>query len=518
MSSPSYLLTREPWIPVRWRDSTAEHPPAVGLTDLFLRAHDITDVSLPLPPAAAGLMRLLYVMAAEITGLNAVHVRNDWLDERDRKLEDGRFSEDRVHAYFDAASRSFDLFGGTDNRPFLQDRRLIEECVDSKGNPVTSGVNKLVWGRAAGNTQMWLSHDTDTHPRAVPAGEAAWHLIAWLYYGPSGMSTPRVVGATSARNTTAGPLRSTISYHPVGANLFETLILGIPHLDTPRDQTPAPWDVPLAQDPLGTPEPPTGLTRSLTGRFRHALLLTPAPDGRSVTDARITWAWRQPQGDARDPYLLYQANKKGEQYARRADADRAIWRDIDALVRKNPGDSDERRPDIIDDLNELYDSASYAARADRVRVRAFGFDQDGQARDRQYFTAVTPPVLAYLEERNPELSGRIKQTRKHAEQVGRNLTKALVRAWRDVTGSGEVKAPWSGTGEARYWSAAERRFWQLAAAVETPARIRNEFIRIALDAYEKATAAYTHDPRHVTAIENSRTQILTGWQREQEQE
>ena len=29
-----------------------------------------------------------------------------------------------------------------------------------------------------------------------------------------------------------------------------------------------------------------------------------------------------------------------------------------------------------------------------LRVRAFGFDQDGQTIDRQWFTATTPPVLA----------------------------------------------------------------------------------------------------------------------------
>ncbi len=509
MPSPTYDLTTEPWIPVRWLSGRSS---AVGLRELFLRAQEIADINVSLPPAASGLMRLLYVMAAEIAGLVDHDDHEGWLDERDRLLEVGHFGQQEVQEYFTASSRCFDLFSPV--RPFLQDRRLADECVDSKGKPVSSGVNKLVWGRAAGNTQMWLSHDSDARPRPVPAEEAVLHLIAWLYYGPSGMSTPRMVNGRSAKNTTAGPLRSTISFHPIGANLFETLLLGTPFLKEGKGGS-APWEEQEMPDPLGVPPRPVGLTGVLAGRFRHALLLNPAADGRTVVDARITWAWREPQGAAEDPYLIYQRSKKGERYARRASADRAIWRDFDTLLRKTPGPSDERRPAIIDDLVELHDSDFYRSRVDRVRVRSFGFDQEGQARDRQFFSGTTPPVLTFLEEKRRDRCNYIGQARRDAEQVGGNLRTALMRAWRELVGSSEAKVPWLGIGEARYWSAAERKFWHLITAEDPPAYVRNEFIRLALAAYGAATDAYTHDPRHVAIIEKFRTHVLNGWQREE---
>ncbi|MGW2514271.1 hypothetical protein ACWC0A_33800 [Streptomyces scopuliridis] len=53
------------------------------------------------------------------------------------------------------------------------------------------------------------------------------HLIAQLYYGPSGRCTPRTVAGERFGNSMAGPLRRAMSYHPVGRTLYETLLLGI---------------------------------------------------------------------------------------------------------------------------------------------------------------------------------------------------------------------------------------------------------------------------------------------------
>ncbi|MDA0564155.1 type I-E CRISPR-associated protein Cse1/CasA [Streptomonospora sp. S1-112] len=513
MPPPAFDLVSQPWIPVRWHAESAadQRPRAVGLAELFSRAHEIAGIDLPLPPAESGLMRLLYAMTAQITGLIDIADHDDFHDAREELLETGALPADAVAAYFAATHRCFDLFDA--RRPFLQDPRLVEECRDSKGAPVTSGVNKLVWGRVAGNTQMWLSHDSDARPRPVPAAEAAWHLIAWLYYGPSGMSTPRVVGDTSARNTTAGPLRSTISYHPMGDTLLETLLLGVPVCDD-GPGGPAPWERTDLPDPLGLPEAPTGLMRLLCGRFRHALLLTPSADGSEVIDARITWAWRQPHAPAEDPYLIYQHSKKGDRYARRADADRAIWRDVDAMLREKPGHNGERRPVVIDNLAELAESTAFGERLDRIRVRALGFDQEGQARDRQYVAAATPRVLCFLKERQHDRFTRIGALVSNAEEVGANLRKALTRAWRDIVKSSDAPVPWLATGLARYWSQAERRFWEAARAEQPPAHPRNLFIRTALAAYAQATDAYTRDPRHVEAIERARTLVLLGWRRE----
>ncbi|MCC5478381.1 hypothetical protein LMU33_25245 [Streptomyces sp. JA03] len=74
----------------------------------------------------------------------------------------------------------------------MQDPRLAKECVDAQGRPNPSGVNNLVMGRPTGvNGAVLFGHFTDGDPVPVMAAEAVWHLIAQLYFGPSGQCTPR---------------------------------------------------------------------------------------------------------------------------------------------------------------------------------------------------------------------------------------------------------------------------------------------------------------------------------------
>ena len=56
-----------------------------------------------------------------------------------------------------------------------------------------------------------------------------------------------------------------------------------------------------------------------------------------------------------------------------------------------------------------------------LTVRAFGFDQDGQTVDRQWFTTVTPPVLALDGQDGYRYGYDIKAAREAAERVGGNL-------------------------------------------------------------------------------------------------
>src|SRR5690606_41066344 len=57
---------------------------------------------------------------------------------------------------------------------FLQDARLLEQCRNPQGDQVSSGVNKLVLNRAAGQAFVWHSHTVDADPSPVPAAEAVW--------------------------------------------------------------------------------------------------------------------------------------------------------------------------------------------------------------------------------------------------------------------------------------------------------------------------------------------------------
>ncbi|MEU2032834.1 type I-E CRISPR-associated protein Cse1/CasA [Nocardia amamiensis] len=491
------------WIPVR----AGRKSDRIGLRELFIRAHNIDDVEVGLPPAASGLWRLLTVIAARVTGLDAPGPGpEEWLTRRDNLLDVGKFDVDEVERYFHRFEDRWMLFGS--QRPWLQDPRLAEQCSSS------SGLNKLVFGRPAGNNQPWLSHHHDGLPAPLPVEDAVLHLIAQLYYGAPGRCTARTVDAQKEANNTAGPLRGLVSFHPVGKNLFESLVVGIPRMGTREvDLDKAAWEVAELADPLSAPPPVNGVGGVLAGRFRHAVLLVPSEDATTVTDAYLTWAWRQPHGPVEDPFLIYQTSQKGEIYPRPADAHRALWRDLDGLLLRDVGIEHRRRPAICTLAEQLEPEV-----LDRLRIQAFGFDQDrAQVNDRQWYAAATPPVLDLLTDNTAAM--RISRARETAERAERHLRAALRNAWVAINdpsnGDGRPKrndigtGPWPALAVNRYWPEAEREFWrQVWAAregdIDQPGW---PFIKAALAAFDEVTAQAASRPRTTRALERARSYI-----------
>ena len=507
MSAGSFDLLTRAWVPVRRGGART----MVGLRELFARAHELSDVEAVLPPGAAGLWRVLAVIAARITGLDDMQLSPEaWYERRNELLARGRFDPDATLSYFERYAERFDLFHP--ERPWLQDPRLAAQC------PSPSGVNRLVWSRPAGNNQIWFAHHTDLDPYPVPTAEAVWHLLAWLYYGPSGRCTTRKVGATSMADTKAGPLRGVVSYHPVGRTVFESLLAGIPYLP-PQDggarEGAAPWEAGELPDPLGVPARPQGIGGVLTGRFQHALLLQPGEGGATVVNAWVTWGRRDKCPPVADPYLIYQHDQQGSPSPRLAKVERALWRDLDALLLEDVGDAHSRRPKILKDAAELP-----AEVLEALRVRAYGFDQDGKTRDRQWFTATTPPVLTLL--RHPDAASTVSHVRQAAERVAQRLQWALREAWTAISERSDeggpatrkpsgARNPWVGQGAARYWPAAERVFWAHVhglLAGQDRGDPTGQFIQVALRAYDEVTD-HAVRPRARGAVERARPRILT---------
>ncbi|MET8680003.1 type I-E CRISPR-associated protein Cse1/CasA [Streptomyces sp. NPDC004647] len=513
-------LRDEPWIPVRLLDGGSVR---LGLRELFYRAHEVEDLELPVPPAASGLLRILAAITARIaedggTRLDDEDVAEDgadWLDLRERILARERFDAKAVDAYFDdpRLAGRFDLFDPM--RPFLQDPRLVAECVDPKGKPNPSGVNKLVLGRPTGvNGAVLFGHFTDASPVPVPAVEAAWHLIAQLYYGPSGQCTPRRITSIKPGNGDAGPLRKTISFHVWAPDLFTSLVLAVPAPDDSADfdrPDACPWEDELP-DPLGPPAPLTWPGRLLTGRARHAVLLVPSEDRPQVTDAYITWSTHELAQAARDPYLIFDLRRDGTTAPREADGSRALWRDVDALLLKD-GDSRPVRPRVFDDLPDRL--------RHRLRVRAYGFDQDGQQRDSSWFEAITPPVLQWQEEAAPQMARHLSRCHQTAEDVGDKLHFAARLAWKlandpNNDSTARVKldprkpGPWASEALVRYWPAAEQEFWRLADPALLDAPPHRRFVNAALEALDEAIGPATRaDLRVARARSTARAVLLS---------
>ncbi|MGR6998790.1 type I-E CRISPR-associated protein Cse1/CasA [Yinghuangia aomiensis] len=495
-SVPSFDLLDRPCLDVCWLPGKAG-PDRVGLRELLLRAHEIAGLAQGPPPALSALYRLLYALAARVTELDEARDGPDeWGDRRIDALEEGRFPPERVAEYFTAYADRFDLYGP--ERPFLQDPRLREQCAKS------SGINKLMFGRPAGNNSVWFGHHRDDAPVAVSSAEALAHLLMWHYYGPSGRCTSRTVGRTTAADVYAGPLRGSLSYHPEGNTLHATLIAGlVPPAETVRRSTDlCVWERDALPDADGVPPSTVGPCARWTDGSQHALLLVPDIDGSHTADAYVTWAYRVKRPWVNDAYVIRQLSQQGNLYTRPADSSRALWRDVDALLLQEPeGSARPRRPDVFEEM--VRDLGN-------LPVRALGFEQDGKTKDVQYVSGATPPILGLLDRVNPNDARRVGTLRVAGETFGWRLRTAANRAWAGVVDAEKaVPSAWGAQAEALYWPRAEAEFWRRVQArdFEQP---WEAFRRLAEAAFNEVTDPASRTARRTRAIERARLALYGG--------
>ncbi|WP_202470102.1 type I-E CRISPR-associated protein Cse1/CasA [Streptomyces sp. SID2888] len=460
-STTTFSAADDPWIDVR----TGRRYDQVGLRALFLDAHRIDDLALPHPPAASALLRIAVAVTARITGLDDPELTaSQWNALRRSRLAEGRFDPDAVHAYFD--QHAWNVFDPL--RPWLQDPSLRTQCDHS------TGINAFVPGRPAGNNLAWFSPHGHHTAEPVPTAEALQILLIHHYYGRAGTGTPRTLDGVTSKKQTSGPLRSSVSFHPLGRTLHETLLAGVPAFtgdDQPPDADACPWEKAAPPGPQGTSHRPvTWPGGQLTGLSRHAILLVPGHDGTTVTDAYITWATQQPKPITTDPYLAYRFTPKRKNVARRrsihrADASRAWWRDLETLLLAPDEHGTHRRPAIFDTLNDLPEPARRS-----LRIRVHGFDQDSsKAVDRQWYTAITPPLLNWTQEHDPVIAQRIAECCREAEQVAQQLATVAKQAWDTATHSRTTQPPWANRALTRYWPKAETVFRRLLEDPDTAA-------------------------------------------------
>ncbi|MET9294395.1 type I-E CRISPR-associated protein Cse1/CasA [Streptomyces sp. NPDC003077] len=519
----TYNLIDEPWIPVRWaatapRPTSGSLPDRVGLREVLLRSADIAGLAVVEPPAHAALLRILYALTARVTGLDEARSATepgDWADRRLDVLDAGRLPAEGIEKYFAAFRDRFFVFDAEGGRPWMQDARLAEQC--DAGN--TAGVNKLMVTRPSGNNHAWFRHGRDAAPDLPTVPEAVLNLLVWHYYGPSGRCSARTVGGVKSASVMAGPLRTALSYHPVGETLFETLLAGLvpPSATVRRTEDQCPWEWEQLPDPDAAPPEPVGPCSRLTACSHHALLLVPQEsDGLLVRDAFITWAYRTGRIPRDDAFVIWQTSQQNNRYPRPADASRALWRDLDALLLQHPpGTAQPRQPKVF---------ASAVEVSEFLRVRALGFEQEAQAKDIQFVDGSTPPVLGYLEQRAWRSAPAVGRLRQLGERYGFRLERAVKRAWAAYRDDPKANADsWVAQAAARYWPQAETEFWsrfgqldrtgQALDAGLDQAAARRAFLRLAEAAYEAVTATVTRTQRGAKAVSEARIELYGGRRR-----
>ncbi|MFE4055246.1 type I-E CRISPR-associated protein Cse1/CasA [Streptomyces sp. NPDC059096] len=515
--TPSYNLLDEPWIPVLWtaeaRSAAADPLPArTGLRNLLLSSERIEGLAVADPPAHSALLRILYALTARVTGLDETGP-GDWGHRRSLVLDQERLDAQKTETYFARYYDRFFLYDPAGGRPWMQDARLTRQCDPDN----TAGVNKLIVTRPSGNNHAWFRHGSDARPDLPTTTEAVLNLLTWHYYGPSGRCSAREVAGVKSASMTAGPLRTALSYHPEGDTLFETLLAGLVRPDTTvrRETDRCPWEWDELPDPDAAPRPPTGPCSRLTACSQHALLLVPDPQNEDrVGDAFITWAYRSGRLPRDDDYLIWQISQQGNRYPRPADSGRALWRDLDALLLKDPvGTAQARRPAVFGSAFEV---------SEDLRVRALGFEQEGQAKDTQFIDASTPPVLGYVEtEVNARTAPAVGLLRKLGETYGRNLDRALRKAWAAYKDDPKADAgKWIAEAGARYWPTAETEFWTRFRLLDRTGQVlgagldrvaaRKAFLGLAEGAYDQVTRSVTRTQRGAKAVSEARIELYGG--------
>ncbi len=326
MTTFSFNALKEPWIPVIRQDGVLEE---MGIHDCLIRAHELREIRHPAPIVEFGVYRLMeaFVLDALIVGEKRPSDIFDLKDLLQRKA----FCPEEITRYEEYCGNVFDLFDA--QKPFLQSVFAGDSKKPLAGlfPAIPSGTNALHW------------HHRHESALAVPPAEALRMLTTiapFMTAGGAGLS-PSINGAPA------------LYALPVGANLFETIVLNLPlNQDQEEGNGTVAW---RTSTPPGTSLSQATTVEALTWRPRRIQLLPEQGEDRMVSVSKMKFE----KGDSAtgqwvDPNLAYRYDDKGKTPIRLRE-NRPPWRDAGALVllREDVQGKGERkqafrRPDVVE--------------------------------------------------------------------------------------------------------------------------------------------------------------------------
>ncbi|MCM3884612.1 type I-E CRISPR-associated protein Cse1/CasA [Frankia sp. R82] len=255
----------EPWIEV----VDDGHVREVGLQEALVGADRLAGLAVVDPLETVAVLRQVLVPIV----MDAVGVPEDraaWA----RWFARGRFDDAdaaRIGDYLDAHADRFDLFDG--RRPFAQVAGLRTAKDETK--PVSLLLSRL----ASGNNVPLFSARTESDPPSLSPAAAARALLAAQCWDTAAIKSgaaddPQVKAGKTTGNPT-GPLGQLGVVVPMGATLFDTLMLNLPiiPLGARRSDDHPQWKSPTPADMSWQVRPARGMLDLLTWQARRIRLI-----------------------------------------------------------------------------------------------------------------------------------------------------------------------------------------------------------------------------------------------------
>jgi len=319
-------LTAQPWVPVTVGGARIE----VSVRQALLEAHEIDGLALDDPLQAVAVFRQVLLPVV----LHAFGAPRD-TDELSARHRMRRFDSGVVMSYLDEQAPRFDVFDPV--QPFAQVARL--QAASGETKPVSLLVPQL----ASGNNVPLFSARTENDPPALTPAEAARAVLSAQCWDTAAIKTgaqgdPKMKTGKTTGNPT-GPLGQLGVVVPMGATLFETLMLSMPVMPQglrPKDRPQWAGDV---LDQTWRSRSPEGLLDLLTWQSRRIRLLPHQGDDQLRISRVVLCAGDRLETLPHDVephtgWKLVEKPKAGEPSQRpdRHQPGKSAWRGLAALV------------------------------------------------------------------------------------------------------------------------------------------------------------------------------------------
>lgn len=385
-----FNLVDEPFIPCTTTDGRHVE---LGLRETLTQAHELRELRDNSPLVTLSLHRFLIAIMHAASG--DPQSLPDW----ESLWKSERLDETLIDGYLNQWHDRFDLF--EPDRAFYQ--AWGWELEEDK----RKGPNELAQELTRGNNATLFDHTTDIPSPAISFAEAARNLIANQAFAAPG-------GVSATGNRTGAPLVGKVVTLPTGRTLRETLLLNmIPAELRPEVLQPKGTPVWEREDASFTESAgPQGYLDLLTWQPRRVRLHT---TGDLVTTISYAQGRKllMPDG-CFDPAAAYRSERPVE-----FDADRAVWRDSEALFSQTG--ENLQRPVVLNFLAVLTDWGYLPA--DRELGLVCAGLKNRQAKVFFWRHESLPLPLRYLSD--SDVTARLVRALTAAEQIGERLGLAV---------------------------------------------------------------------------------------------